>query len=179
MAYYEPGQGGNAAALRRSCHVRWFLNMNLDEKFMLEAIKEAKKASEIDEVPIGAVIVKDGKIISRAHNLRERNQDPTGHAEVLAIRKACKKLHDWRLDGLEIYVTIEPCSMCAGTILQARLKRVVYGAKDPKGGALESSLRLFDAENINHHSEIVGGVLRDECSLIMSEYFKRKRKNAR
>ena len=150
--------------------------MNLDEKFMLEAIKEAKKAALIDEVPVGCVIVKDGKIISRAHNLREKNLDPTSHAEVLAIRKASKKLHSWRLDGLEIYVTIEPCSMCAGTILQARLKRVVYGAKDPKGGALESSLRLFDAKNINHHPEIVGGVLKDECSSIMSNYFKEKRK---
>ena len=150
--------------------------MNLDEKFMLEAIKEAQKAASIDEVPIGCVIVKDGKIISRAHNLREKNQDPTSHAEVLAIRKASKKLHSWRLDGLEIYVTIEPCSMCAGTILQARLKRVVYGSKDPKGGALESSLRLFDAKNINHHPEIVGGVLKDTCSSIMSNYFKGKRK---
>lgn len=150
--------------------------MNLDEKFMLEAIKEAQKAASIDEVPVGCVIVKDGKIISRAHNLREKNQDPTSHAEVLAIRKASKKLHSWRLDGLEIYVTIEPCSMCAGTILQARLKRVVYGSKDPKGGALESSLRLFDAKNINHHPEIVGGVLKDTCSSIMSNYFKGKRK---
>ena len=149
--------------------------MNLDEKFMLEAIKEAKKAASIDEVPVGCVIVKDGKIISRAHNLREKNQDPTSHAEVLAIRKASKKLHSWRLDGLEIYVTIEPCSMCAGTILQARLKRVIYGSKDPKGGALESSLRLFDAKNINHHPEIVGGVLKDECSFLMSNYFKGKR----
>ena len=176
MAYYEPGQGGNAAALRRSCHVRWFLNMNLDEKFMMEAIKEAKKASEIDEVPVGAVIVKDGKIISRAHNLRERNQDPMGHAEMLAIKKASKKLKSWRLDNCSIYVTVEPCSMCAGTILQTRIKRVVYGAKDPKGGAIESSLNLFSAKNINHHPEIISGLFSEECSYLMSNYFKRKRK---
>lgn len=176
MVYYEPGQGRNTAALRRSGHVRWFLYMENFEKYMLEAIKEAKKASKIDEVPVGAIIVKDGKIISRAHNLREKNQDPTSHAEVIAIRKASKKFKSWRLDGADIYVTIEPCSMCAGTILQARLKRIIYGATDPKGGAIESSLKLFEAKNINHHPEIISGILKDECSSIMSNYFKGKRK---
>lgn len=176
IVYCEPGQGRNTAALSKLDYVRWFLFMDNYDKFMLEAIKEAKKAAEIDEVPVGAVIVKNGKIISRAHNLREKKQDATCHAEVLAIQKACRKLNSWRLEGCSIYVTIEPCSMCAGTILQARLKSVVYGAKDPKGGAIESSLKLFESKNINHHPEIIAGVLKDECSSIMSNYFKQKRK---
>lgn len=149
--------------------------MNLDEKYMEIALKEAQKAALLDEVPIGAIIVKDGKIIARGHNLREKSNDPTSHAEVNAIRKACKKLNSWRLEDATIYVTVEPCSMCAGTLLQCRIGKIVYGAKDPKGGAIESSLQLFNAKNINHHPEIIGGVLQEECSAIISNYFKSKR----
>lgn len=149
--------------------------MNLDEKYMRIALKEAQKAIIFDEVPVGAIIVKDGKIISRAFNKKETTNDPTSHAEVNAIRKACKKLNSWRLEDATIYVTVEPCSMCAGTLLQCRIGRIVYGAKDPKGGAIESSLKLFDAKNINHHPQILGGVLQQECSSIISNYFKSKR----
>lgn len=149
--------------------------MNLDEKYMRIALKQAQKAAEIDEVPVGAVIVSNGKIIAKAFNKREKSNDPTSHAEVNAVRKACKKLNSWRLSDSTIYVTIEPCSMCAGTLLQTRIKRIVYGAKDLKGGAIESSLELFKAKNINHHPEIVGGVLEMECSSIISNYFKSKR----
>ena len=149
--------------------------MNLDEKYMKIALKEAQKATLLDEVPVGAIIVKDGKIIARGHNLREKSNDPTSHAEVNAIRKACKKLNSWRLEDATIYVTVEPCSMCAGTLLQCRIGKIVYGAKDPKGGAIESSLQLFNAKNINHHPEIIGGVLQEECSAIISNYFKSKR----
>ena len=149
--------------------------MNLDEKYMKNALKEAQKAVLLDEVPVGAIIVKDGKIIARGHNLREKSNDPTSHAEVNAIRKACKKLNSWRLEDATIYVTVEPCSMCAGTLLQCRIGKIVYGAKDPKGGAIESSLQLFNAKNINHHPEIIGGVLQEECSAIISNYFKSKR----
>ncbi len=149
--------------------------MNLDEKYMRIALKEAQKAIIFDEVPVGAIIVKDDKIIARAFNKRETTNDPTSHAEVNAIRKACKKLNSWRLEGATIYVTVEPCSMCAGTLLQCRIGRIVYGAKDPKGGAIESSLKLFEAKNINHHPQILGGVLEQECSSIISNYFKSKR----
>lgn len=149
--------------------------MTLDEKYMQAALKEAAKASELDEVPIGAVIVFNGKIIAKAHNLREKSNDPTAHAEVIAVRKACKKLNSWRLEGATIYVTIEPCSMCAGTLLQCRISRIVYGAKDPKGGAIESSLKLFESKNINHHPTILGGVLESDCSAIISNYFRNKR----
>lgn len=149
--------------------------MNLDEKYMRIALKEAQKAIIFDEVPVGAIIVKDDKIIARAFNKRETTNDPTSHAEVNAIRKACKKLNSWRLEGATIYVTVEPCSMCAGTLLQCRIGRIVYGAKDPKGGAIESSLKLFEAKNINHHPQILGGVLEQECSSIISDYFKSKR----
>lgn len=149
--------------------------MDLDEKYMKVALKEAQKAALLDEVPVGAIIVQNGKIIAKAHNLREKSNDPTSHAEINAIRKASKKLNSWRLDKAAIYVTIEPCSMCAGTLLQCRIARIVYGAKDPKGGAIESSLRLFESKNINHHPEILGGVLEDECSSIISNYFKSKR----
>lgn len=152
-----------------------FIVMNLDEKYMRIALKEAQKAAILDEVPVGAVIVKDGKILSKGHNLREKTCDPTSHAEVNAIRKACKKLNSWRLEDATIYVTIEPCSMCAGTLLQCRIGRIVYGADDPKGGAIHSSLELFSSKNINHHPEIVGGVLKEECSSLISNYFKSKR----
>lgn len=151
------------------------MKKTLDEKYMEIALKEAQKAVILDEVPVGAIIVKDNKIIARGHNLREKSNDPTSHAEINAIRKACKKLNSWRLEGATIYVTVEPCSMCAGTILHSRISRLVYGTTDPKGGAIESSLELFNAKNINHHPEIVGGVLKEKCSAIISNYFKSKR----
>lgn len=149
---------------------------SLDEKFMLIAIKEAEKSASLDEVPVGAIIVKDNKVIARGHNLREKSNDPTSHAEINAIRKACKKLGSWRLEDCTIYVTIEPCSMCAGTLLWTRIKRIVYGAPDLKGGALASSFNLFEVKNINHHPEITGGILHEECGKMMSSFFKEKRK---
>ena len=149
--------------------------MTKDEKYMRIALKEAQKAVILDEVPVGAIIVKDDKIIARGHNLREKSNDPTSHAEINAIRKASKKLNSWRLEGTTIYVTVEPCSMCAGAILQSRIAKVVYGTTDPKGGAIESSLELFKAKNINHHPEIVGDILKEECSSIITSYFKSKR----
>ena len=150
--------------------------ISLDEKFMMLALKEAEKSALLDEVPVGAVIVKENKVIARGHNLREKTKDPTSHAEIVAIRKACKKLNSWRLEDCTIYVTIEPCSMCAGTLLWTRIKRIVYGAKDPKGGAILSSFSLFDVKNINHHPEISGGLLEEQCSKLMSSFFIEKRK---
>ena len=147
----------------------------LDEKFMLLALKEADKSAALDEVPVGAIIVKDNKVIARGHNLREKSKDPTSHAEIVAIKKACKKLNSWRLEDCTMYVTIEPCSMCAGTLLWTRIKKIVYGAKDPKGGAICSSFSLFEVKNINHHPEIVGGVLEEQCSSKMTSFFKSKR----
>ena len=145
-------------------------------KFMKEAIKEAKKAELIDEVPIGCVVVKDGKIISRGHNIRETKQNPIGHAEIVAITKASRKLNSWRLDGCDIYITLEPCIMCSGAIIQSRIRHIYFGAFDPKGGALGSSIDVLKAENINHHPEVTSGVLQEECSLLLTNYFKNKRK---
>ena len=142
---------------------------------MKEALKEAKKAELIDEVPIGCVIVKDDKIIARGHNQRETNQSPIGHAEIIAINKVSKKLKSWRLEGCDIYVTLEPCIMCSGAIIQSRINKVYYGASDPKGGALGSSINVLEANNINHHPEVVPGVLKEECSSIITNYFKAKR----
>ena len=146
-----------------------------DKKFMWEAIKEAEKSAALDEVPVGAVIVKDNKIIARGHNLREKTNDPTAHAEIVAIRKACKKLKSWRLEGCTIYVTIEPCAMCAGTLLWTRIDRIVFGANDVKGGAIGSSFELFRVKNINHHPEITRGVLDGACAALISNFFKKKR----
>ena len=143
---------------------------------MTLALKEANKAREIDEVPIGCVIVKDNKVIARGHNLRESKQDPTLHAEMVAIRKASKKLKSWRLEGCDIYVTIEPCIMCSGAIIQSRIKTVIYGAPDLKGGGLGSSINVLDANGINHRPEVIFGVMKDECAEIISNYFKEKRK---
>ena len=142
---------------------------------MLKAFAEAEKSAALDEVPVGAVIVKNNKIIAKGHNLREKTHDPTSHAEIVAIRKACKKLNSWRLEGCTMYVTVEPCAMCAGTLLWTRIARIVYGAKDPKGGVIESSFELFRVKNINHHPELKGGVLEKECGLLMSDFFKKKR----
>ena len=139
------------------------------------AIKEAKKAELIDEVPIGCVIVKDDKVIARGFNHRENKKMAISHAEIEAINKANKKLGAWRLEDCEIYVTIEPCIMCAGAIIQSRFKRVVFGAVDLKGGAFGTSINVLDAKNINHYPEIVKGVLESECSSLISEYFKKKR----
>ena len=145
------------------------------EKYMLEALKEASLAASEDEVPIGCVIVKDGEIIARAHNQRDKTNNPLGHAEVLAIKKASEILKDWQLVNCELYVTIEPCLMCAGAIIQSRIKRVIYGAPDLKGGAFGSSINVLDASNINHRPEIVKGILESECSQIIKDYFKSKR----
>ncbi len=142
---------------------------------MKEALKEAKKAFLLDEVPIGAVIVKNDKIVARGHNLRESKQDVLAHAEINAIRKLNKKLKTWRLPGYKIYITIEPCAMCAGAILWSRLDEIIYGAKDPKGGALGSSFNLFNVPNINHHPQIRGGVLEEECASLLKQFFKTKR----
>ncbi len=139
------------------------------------AIREAQKALLIDEVPIGCVIVKDGKVIARGHNKRETNQEVIGHAEIEAIRKANKKLKSWRLVNCDIYITLEPCIMCMGAIIHSRINNVYYGAKDYKGGAVESSINVLEAKNINHHPNVEGGILEDECSLIISNYFKEKR----
>ena len=148
---------------------------SIDEKYMGIALKLAHKAALEDEVPVGAILVEDGKIIARGYNKREQKNDPTMHAEIVAIRKACQKKESWRLEKCTLYVTVEPCSMCAGTILWSRIKRVVYGTKDPKGGALGSSYNLFDQPNLNHHPEIVGGVLEEECANEIKSFFKGKR----
>lgn len=150
---------------------------NTDQKYMELALKEAKKAAAIDEVPIGAVIVRDGKIIARGHNLREKTPDPTAHAEIVAIRKACKKAKSWRLEGSTIYVTVEPCAMCAGTILWSRIERVVYGAKDLKGGALGTTFDLYQVKNLNHYPNVTSGIMEEECAEIIRNYFKNKRIN--
>ena len=149
--------------------------MDKNIRFMKEAIKEAKKAELIDEVPIGCVVVKDDKIISRGHNVRETKNNPIGHAEIIAITKASKKLNSWRLDGCDIYITLEPCIMCSGAIIQSRIKTIYYGASDPKGGALGSSINVLEASNINHHPEVVSGLLQQECSELLTSYFKNKR----
>ncbi len=139
------------------------------------ALKEALKAEAMDEVPVGAIIVKDGKIISKGFNVRESKEDALGHAEIIAIRKANKKLKSWRLDTCTIYITIEPCVMCGGAIIQSRIQKVVYGAKDFKGGCFGSSIDILKADNINHHPEVIGGVLEEECSKLIKDYFKKKR----
>lgn len=147
----------------------------MHEKYMREALKEAKKAKDKDEVPIGCVIVKDDKIIARAHNLRESKQQSINHAEILALQKACKKVESWRLENCTLYVTLEPCCMCAGAILQSRIACVVYGADDPKGGSIKSTLQMYEQPGFNHYPNVIDGILKEECSTILREFFKSKR----
>ena len=148
----------------------------MEEKFMKEALKEAKKAYEKLEVPVGCVIVKDGKIIARAHNLKETKADTTKHAEILAIQKASKKLNSWRLLDCEMYVTLEPCSMCAGAIINSRIKKIYIGALDEKTGACGSVLNLFEDYKFNHKVEVQKDVMKIECETILKEFFKELRK---
>lgn len=150
--------------------------MEEKNKFMKQALKEAKKAYEKLEVPVGAVIVKDGKIIAKAHNLKETKTDTTKHAEILAIQKASKKLESWRLLDCEIYITLEPCSMCAGAIINSRIKKVYIGALDEKTGAAGSVLNLFEDYKFNHKVEVEKGVMQKECENILKDFFKMLRK---
>jgi tRNA(adenine34) deaminase len=148
----------------------------LDEHFMRRAIELARDAEQIDEVPVGALVVHDGKIIAEAYNRRETNKVATHHAEILAIEEACRALGGWRLIGCTLYVTMEPCAMCAGAIINSRLPRVVFGARDLRFGAFGSLIDLGEV-GLNHTPEIVGGVLGDECREILQEYFRKKRKS--
>ena len=150
--------------------------MSEQEKFMKEALKEAKKAFEKLEVPVGAIIAKDGKIIARAHNLKETKTDTTKHAEILAIQKASKKLNSWRLLDCEMYVTLEPCSMCAGALINSRIKKVYIGTNDEKTGAVGSVFNLLEDYNFNHKVEVEKGILKNECEQILKDFFKELRK---
>jgi len=145
------------------------------EKFMKIALKEAKKAAKKKEVPIGAVIVKNDKVIAKAHNLREKTNLATGHAELLVIQKANKKLKSWRLDRCTLYVTIEPCPMCAGAIIQSRIGKLVYGAQDLKSGTHQSVVNLFD-KTFNHKVEVEYGIMEEECGEVVTEFFRKLRK---
>lgn len=146
-----------------------------DEYYMKEAIKEAKKAEALFEVPIGAIVVVEGKIISRAHNLRESKQSAVAHAEILAIEHACQETGSWRLENASLYVTLEPCAMCSGAIILSRVKRVVYGAADPKGGCAGTFMNLLQDERFNHQSEVTSGVLEAECGQLLSDFFRQLR----
>lgn len=151
--------------------------MHNNEYFMKEALKEAKKAYTKEEIPIGAIIVKDGKILSRAYNKREEKMISTAHSEILAIEKACKKLENWRLSDCEIYVTVEPCPMCAGAILNSRMKKLYFGTRDEKSGAVVSNIHMLDKEYLNHKMNYEEGMLKDECRDLLVDFFKKRRKN--
>ena len=147
-----------------------------DEKFMKEAIKQAKKAEAIGDVPIGCVIVHDGKIIARGYNKRSKEKTVLAHAELLAIQKASKKVNDWRLEDCTMYITLEPCQMCAGAIVQARIPKVVIGAMNPKAGCAGSVLNILQIDKFNHQVEIERGILEEECSQMLSDFFKELRR---
>lgn len=146
------------------------------EAFMQEALVEAQKAYAMGEVPIGAVVVKEGVIVARAHNLRECNHDATAHAEVLAIREAGQVTGGWRLSGCTLYVTVEPCPMCAGALVQSRVDQVVYGARDPKAWADRSLLEILQNPGLNHRVDVLDGILASECSQVMKSFFRERRR---
>lgn len=148
-------------------------------KYMKKALEEARKAYEKEEIPVGAIIVKDNKIIARAHNIKEEKKDTTKHAEIIAIQKASKKLGSWRLNDCEMYVTLEPCAMCAGALIQSRIKKIYIGTMDLKTGACGSVLNLLEDYTFNHKVEIEKGIMQKECESILKEFFKmlRNKKN--
>ena len=166
-------------ALRREEEVRLSrIDRSRDEYFMREALVEAEKAHQAGEVPVGAVVVdKEGKIIGRGHNLVVAGHDPSGHAEIIALKNASQNLKNYRLDNCTIYVTLEPCPMCSGAIIGARLARLVYGAKDQKAGAAESVFKLFDEKRVNHHTDVTAGVLEEDCLRILQSFFVELRKS--
>ena len=155
------------------------MKMTQDEKYMKAAIREAKKAYALDEVPIGCVIVQDGTIIARGYNRRNTEGNTLAHAELTAIKKASKKTGDWRLEDCTMYVTLEPCQMCAGAIIQSRLTRVVVGCMNPKAGCAGSVLNLLDIKQFNHQAELTTGVLEEECSALMTGFFRELREKNR
>jgi len=145
-----------------------------DEFFILQALREAEKSSKKGEVPVGAVVVSENKVLSRAHNEVIEKNDPTAHAEIMAIRKACLKRKNYRLSDCDLYVTLEPCPMCLGAAVNSRIKRLIFGAYDPKGGAVESVMK-FPFNRMNHKPKIKGGILAEECGKILKDFFKEKR----
>ena len=145
---------------------------NTPQFFMNQALLEAQKAYEKNETPVGAVIVKNNEIIARSFNERETNQDSTCHAEITTIKKACRTLGTWRLNECDIYVTLEPCPMCAGAVIQSRMEKLYYGAMDPKAGAAGSLFNLFSIKGFNHEVEVYGGILEEECSFILKDFFR-------
>jgi tRNA(adenine34) deaminase len=145
------------------------------EAFMQLALAEARRALEENEVPVGAVIVRAGEVIAAAHNERERLQDPTAHAELIAIARAASALRSWRLEGCTLYATLEPCPMCAGAILQARMATVVYGAADPKAGAVRSLFQLLADPRLNHQCEVIAGILAEQCGELLTRFFQQQR----
>jgi tRNA(adenine34) deaminase len=151
------------------------MQAELDRQFMQQAIEQAKLASAAGEVPVGAVLVRDGQVISTGFNQPIGNSDPSAHAEMLAIRSAAQSVSNYRLPGSTLYVTLEPCAMCAGAILHARVDRVVFGAVDPKTGAAGSVLDVFSEKRINHHTQVEGGVMGQECGQLLRDFFKERR----
>lgn len=149
--------------------------MTQDEKYMKQAIKQAKKAAALDEVPIGCIITYEGKVIARGYNRRNTDKNTLAHAEIAAIKKASKKMGDWRLEGCTMYVTLEPCQMCAGALVQSRISRVVIGSMNPKAGCGGSVLNLLQMPQFNHQVEVERGVLEEECSTMLSSFFKELR----
>ena len=149
-----------------------------DERFMREALKEATRAFEDGEVPVGAVIAHEGRIVARAHNQTERLRDPTAHAEMIAITQAAEALDRWRLTGSTLYVTLEPCTMCAGAMVLARIDRLVYSAPDPKAGACGSLMNILQDPRLNHRVEVIGGVLAEESGALLREFFQERRADA-
>ena len=150
-----------------------------DELFMREALALAKRAAEAGEVPVGAVLVKDGAVVGRGYNQPVSGKDPTAHAEMVALRDAAERIGNYRLGGCELYVTLEPCAMCAGAIINARVSRMVFGAADPKSGACGSVVDLFAENRLNHHATIVGGVMAEEAARILQDFFAARRKVSR
>lgn len=155
------------------------MNPQSPEFYMDLALSEAQKAADLGEVPVGAVIVKDGEVIAQAHNLKESEYSALKHAELLVIEKASQKLGRWRLTDCELYVTLEPCVMCSGAIVQARLKTLYFGTLDPKGGGTQSLYQILQDERLNHQTEVIGSVLQDRCSRILTDFFKARRQQAK
>ncbi len=151
--------------------------MSTDEHYMREAIRQAKKAYALNETPIGCVIVQDGQIIARGYNRRNTDKNTLAHAEMTAIRRACKKVGDWRLEGCTIYITLEPCPMCAGAIIQSRMDRVVIGSLNPKAGCAGSVVNLLQHEGFNHQTALTTGVLQEECTRLLTEFFRQLRQH--